>query len=460
MHPDAGNDVPPDLARWGLHAFALGARTTPHAIVRLDDNGALLYQARNGVTPAELEARGITASQSQLKLLETYGLITVDGDRITTAFPVVGPEVLDSLRPRIRQLAADLADRISGDVQAITAELRRRGHAGHDYTVVFGHAVDGLLWDQLRVHDLVPSTELSIERPFWNGAFWAIYPPVAGGAGVNELTRDDATLIMVWTEATSGALWELARSEAMEQVLADPTGQTTIPVLVANKSDGLHRHSQNIAETIARAFTTDPQARALLEAIPNADPHQRTLILTHELIWDLMGALLAAGLLPPLPGNNRGAEPHNLNEHLLLRLKPRRGTARITRIDDPATSVYGTPTELLALANLLRQGEGTMVLNDMDRDDLHDQEVLYSTVSVVSVPSAETMWTKREGDSITFVGGPDCLQIFAEEIQDHAGETTTHPCLEYEWFPGYQIERESLPMYVNRESAGRPNGSP
>jgi hypothetical protein len=322
MHSSGSRDAPPDLAQWGLHAFALGARSTPQGIVALDDNGALLYQARDGITLAELEARGIASSQSRLKLLQTYDLITIDGDRVTTAFPVVGPETLDALRPRIRRLAADLARQVSGEVRAITAELRRRGHTGHDYAVVFGHAVDGLLWDRLRAHGMVPSTELSVERPFWNGAFWAIYPPVAGGAGVNELPGPAATLVMVWTDETNHALWEWARSEAARQMLTDPAGQNEIPVLATDEGDGLHRHSLNIADTIAQALRSDPQAVALLEAMPDAGPHERALIVAHELIWDLMEALTASGHLRPLAGND-GERPvlQNLSEHLLLRLE-------------------------------------------------------------------------------------------------------------------------------------------
>ncbi|WP_133884168.1 hypothetical protein [Glycomyces sp. NRRL B-16210] len=321
MHSTGSQDVPADLAEWGLHAFALGARSTPHSVVAMDDNGALLYHARQGITLGRLEAHGITASQSQLALLQAYGLVTVDGDRITTAFPVVGPEVLGPLRPRVRQLAADLVPRISGAVAAISAELRRRGHAGHDYTVVFGHAVDGLLWDRLRAHGLAPTTELSIDRPYWNGAFWAIYPPITDSAGVNELSGTEATLIMVWTDATNKALWDLARSEAGQALVNDPTVQTDVPVLAADESDALHRHSMSIADTLAQALRTDRQAQELLEAIPDANPHEGVLILAHELIWEIMEALVAAGNLRPPPGmRDQDPASHALSEQLLLRL--------------------------------------------------------------------------------------------------------------------------------------------
>lgn len=324
MYSIGSQDVPADLARWGLHAFALGARSTPHSVVAMDDNGALLYHAREGITFVQLEARGITASQSQLALLQAYGLVTVDGDRVTTAFPVVGPEVLDPLRPRIRQLAADLVPQIGSAVAAISAELRRRGHAGGDYTVVFGHAVDGLLWDRLRVHGLAPTTELSIERPYWNGAFWAIYPPITGAAGVNEHRGTEATLVMVWTDATSSALWDLARSEAGRALVNDPTAQNDIPVLAADESDALHRHSVSIADTIAQKLQADRQAQALLDAIPDAGRHENVLILAHELIWEIMEALVAAGHLQHPPGmRDQNPADQVLSEQLLLRLHQR-----------------------------------------------------------------------------------------------------------------------------------------
>lgn len=321
MHSIGSQDVPDDLAQWGLHAFALGARSTPHSVVAMDDNGALLYHARDGITLDQLEARGISASQSQLALLQAYNLVTIDGRRVTTAFPVVGPEVLDPLRPRIGQLATDLVSQISSAVAAISAELRRRGHAGHDYTVVFGHAVDGLLWDRLRAHGLAPTTELSIERPYWNGAFWAIYPPISGAAGVNEWPGSEATLVMVWTDTTSGALWDLARSEAGRALTTDPTAQTDIPILAADESDALHRHSMSIADTIAQILRSDRQAQALLDTIPDTDRHESVLILAHELIWEIMEALVAARHLQP-PQGMRDQIPADavLSEQLLLRL--------------------------------------------------------------------------------------------------------------------------------------------
>lgn len=320
MSSTGSQDAPPDLARWGLHAFALGARRTPHRVVAMDDNGQLLFHARRGAAREGLAERGITPSESQLALLQAYDLITVDGDLITTSFPVVGPAVLSDLRPKIDDLATRLVPALVDDVRAIASAMAERGHGGHSYAVVFGHALDGLLWDRLTAAGLAPTTELSIERPFWNGAFWAIYPARPESAGVNELPGTGGTIVMVWTPATSAALDELSRSAAVQAMLNEPSRQTTIPVVVVNDTDPIHRRSQSIATTIADAFTPGGPAEALLDAIPGADRQQSVVILAHELIWEVMEALTAAVRLEP-PGAMRGVAvtPETLNTQLFIR---------------------------------------------------------------------------------------------------------------------------------------------
>lgn len=315
-HPDA----PPDLARWGLHAFALGARSTPHRVVAMDDNGALLFHARHGTTFERLAELGIRPSASQIALLRAYHLLSVEGDRIATSFPVVGPVLLADLRPRIRELAIVLAQQIDEDIAVIASTLRERGWPEHGYAVVFGHVVDGLLWDQLKASGLAPSTTLSVERPFWNGVFWAIHPARHGAAGVNELPGDDATLVMVWTDATREALAELAGADTVRAGLADPSEPTSAPVVTTRDDDPIHRSGLRVAATVADAFGPGGAAEDLLVAIPDADRQQSVVIVAHELIWDLMEALTSAGRVT-LPPAMRGdpATPENAAVQVFVR---------------------------------------------------------------------------------------------------------------------------------------------
>src|SRR5262249_53187493 len=71
--------VSSSLSDWGLHCWCLTARRTPQRIIRADNNGRLLQLAVGGITRAELDRKLPGASDSQLTLLQTYGLLSHDG---------------------------------------------------------------------------------------------------------------------------------------------------------------------------------------------------------------------------------------------------------------------------------------------------------------------------------------------------------------------------------------------
>ncbi|RSN61030.1 hypothetical protein DMH01_17470 [Amycolatopsis sp. WAC 04182] len=303
---DFGDD-PDDLAEWGLHCFCLGARSTPHHVVRMDDNGRLLFRARLGVSRAELRTEGIDPLDSQLALLQAYRLISVEGDRLVTTFPVLGSEETAGLRARTAELADAIVPGIAGDVSALTDVLAGRGLAQCGYGVLFGHVIDGLVWDRLRADGLLPSTELSIERPYWNGAFWAVHPPRASAMGTNEVEESGVRLTMVWTEPTVRALNRLAESDALRPslravsrggapreplvtkdghvwTLIGESGKPAIPIIRRTAADPLHEIGLRIAAKIVSALPKDLRDDGVVLA-------------THELIWDLMGALETAGFI-------------------------------------------------------------------------------------------------------------------------------------------------------------------
>ncbi|WP_125787770.1 hypothetical protein [Amycolatopsis sp. WAC 01375] len=301
---DFGAD-PDDLAKWGLHCFCLGARSTPHHVVRMDDNGRLLFHARLGVSRTELRELGFDPLDSQIALLRAYRLISVEGDRLVTTFPVLGSEQTAGLRTRTARLADAIVPGIANDVSALTDVLVGQGLAHCAYGVLFGYVIDGLVWDRLRVEGLLPSMELSIERPYWNGAFWAVHPSREGAMGTNEVEEAGVRLTMVWTEPTVRALNRLAEAESLRQslrsvsrgdlpresvvtedgqawTLVDGSGRPTIPVIGRRDADPVHEIGLRIAEKIVSVLPGDLREVGLVVA-------------THELIWDLMAVLEAAG---------------------------------------------------------------------------------------------------------------------------------------------------------------------
>ena len=155
--------MPDDLGKWGLHCFCIEAVATPHRIIRMDDNGKILRRSINGTTVSKLRAEGLLANDSQLLLLRLFGLIDRDGDKIRTAIPVLDASAMTHLRAKSAALGKRIANEVKPQVKAIRAELERRKLGASDYAVVFGYALDAVLWDHPLVKARLPETSLTVK---------------------------------------------------------------------------------------------------------------------------------------------------------------------------------------------------------------------------------------------------------------------------------------------------------
>ncbi|NZA25662.1 hypothetical protein H0E84_04645 [Luteimonas sp. SJ-92] len=334
--------APEDLSEWSLHCFCISAIHTPHAAIGMDNNGVVLHRARSGVSREQLERDGIAVSDSQIALLRLLGVLEVDGDSLRTAIPVIGPEQLDQLRPRLRRLAEGLLPEIEPHVAAIRARLHDQGLSRSEYAVVFGYAVDGVLWEGLRERGAVPSTELSAEHPLWRGAFWALYPPRGNMAGVNEHRTGQAAMIFTWTRPTGRALNALQRSPALPAALRrliagdEPApvvdasgrawtlsdeGRMQVPVIHVRSDDPLHAPALGIATVIADALDGDGEMAEILASIPGLDRKQAMVVVAHEFIWDVMDLLGERGLVErPTVLDDSEAATDDLRSLLVIRM--------------------------------------------------------------------------------------------------------------------------------------------
>lgn len=211
------------------------------------------------------------------------------------------------------------------DVSAFTDVLAGRELAHRAYAVLFGYVIDGLVWDALRSAGLLPEGELSVERPYWNGAFWAVYPPRDGAMGTNEVKEPGAGVTMVWTDPTVRALNRLAGSPALRPALraagrdealvagsgyswtfVGDGGRPMIPIIRRQESDPVHAIGLRIAAKVVSALLRDV-------------PGSGVVVAAHELIWSLMDALEAAGIVrrPAVFGDAR-ATPDALGAQMFL----------------------------------------------------------------------------------------------------------------------------------------------
>jgi hypothetical protein len=296
-------DDPPDLKAWGLHCFCPSARATPHRLIRTGTNGKLLYEARNGTS-----LDGLDASTEQLRSLAASRLLELEDGRIRTAFPVLGSQVMSALRAEVRRVAAGVVDAIEPAVRGLRVALTEQALGASHFALMFGYALDLLLWESLTAGGDLPETGLTPDRPLWNGAFLAIYPPREGSSGTNFLDCGDGlTLVMVWSDETVQALDKMASTPGLCSELHDLAdgkttaafaglrlidGQSAVPIVGSGTAvDDLARR---IAEPVANLLTGDlaDRARALVSTNNRAIA---TVVVAHELIWELTDLLIAQG---------------------------------------------------------------------------------------------------------------------------------------------------------------------
>jgi hypothetical protein len=310
--------TPHDLSKWQLICFCEAKESTPHFAVQADTNGQILYFAQSGATKTQLEKLiGSPILTSQLALLQDWRLLKRNGETYTTNIPVLGPEKNGLVRAQMRDAAIRLVPEIRPNVQKIASVLKQKGLSDNLYSVIFSYVFDGLPWEQLKANHATPDLQLTADHPFWDGAFWAIYPPRTDVPGTNSSGSDGITLHMTWTSTVleplnalqsapnlHSVLQRVAEGNCRNLVIEDekhnswnlsrPDGSCAFPVIHEKAEDPIHAAGEQIAQKIAAAVLESDTSALVKEG---ATPQQAYVIEAHELIWEVLSLMTQQGVL-------------------------------------------------------------------------------------------------------------------------------------------------------------------
>lgn len=283
----------------------------------MDANGKILFEGVGGVLIDDLRSRGLTFNESQLALLVDYGLIDRDGEVIETQFPVLDPSAIAAVRDRTQAIAHGLLNDVAETVHEVVGKLAVRNQEQSGYALVFGHALDGVVWDLLRARKLLPAIDLTIDAPFWRGSFWACYPGRQGSAGTNEIRENGTTLVLVWNDEMTERLAAFSAEPGLRPLLRaiDPTATEAslvsgtgwnhmVPVIRTAESDPVHAACSELAQVVAVAIADWTGCQDVLaDAGVAASAEDAVVIVTHELIWEIADLLTQSGtIVRPSPG--------------------------------------------------------------------------------------------------------------------------------------------------------------
>jgi hypothetical protein len=293
---------------------------SPQSILRLDNNGEIVLSARRGITRKELEGE-MHFTDSQIVLLKTFRLLEERNDTLTTAFPILGPEQTRQLRQRTEAAAPNLAERLAPEVHVLEKHLQAIGREGSGYTILFSYILDGLVWDEFEQRSLVDVREITAENPLWAGEVWALYPPRALDPGTNSISDEGVSLKVSWTDdaiphmlpfvtdfptliqmfddyKTAGVVeHEHVRGVFGPFDLFDSEGHFTVPIIVEEDSNALYRSARAITEEITAEAPQLLKLTTLVDKFGFDNEKQALVVSYHELMWDVMNSLEAAGLV-------------------------------------------------------------------------------------------------------------------------------------------------------------------
>jgi hypothetical protein len=299
--------------------FAVVDGLAPQQVLGMDDNGTIALAARDGTTRSVLvDELGTTSSQ--LALLRAFRLVETHGDSVRTRFAILDSATTERLRSETSEAARRLAPRLVPAVSAARRLLAASGREENLFSIMFSLGLDGLPWEIWEQRGLLPPRTLTAEEPFWSGAIWAVNPARRFDVGTNSISEDGLSLKVTWSYSTVrhlgpfvsnwpavGALvsdlqqGRVLRSQLVSGTFADyglwrSDGQFTIPEITAVPSDSLYGALLEAAHVIADAA---PELIAGTESLLALGvPESEALVIGyHELMWDLVDALVAQGTL-------------------------------------------------------------------------------------------------------------------------------------------------------------------
>jgi len=277
-------------------------------------NNAVLRACVGGAASSDLAALKISDLDERLTRLEKGKLIQRSGSDYSLRFPVVAGEAHTRLQASIRVAAAQMVPAVREMVKEIKAHLQ--GHEEMLYHFVWSAMMDSdIAWKLLEVQ-----LQRNLEKDAIDLATcWWLYPEHPFSVGTNGYAGSNGLLIITWRrstpapdevrqslDASEGSF--LAASARREPI---PTDKITDQLRSFGFVDAANRSTlflldpssplvpvlAQCSSRFVRLVATHLDVKDVAQSLGVA-PEQALVIAYHELCYEILGRLSAAGDLP------------------------------------------------------------------------------------------------------------------------------------------------------------------
>ena len=297
---------------YALHFFGHATNFTPQSILRLDNNGEIILTCQTGKTIEQMNASGITVTESQIKLLQDWRLLQEEDEIFKTNFLILNSSETEYLRKITKESALRIGSELTGDVNVLKEILKSEGHEKNIYTILFSYILDDFVWHELEEARRIMERKITIEKPFWAGFLWALYPPRKFSCGTNSSTDQGVGLYLNWSKTGGKLIFSVysdgeAYTYLLEDIVKygkvknkkaitvfepynifDPDGNFTIPVVVEDMSNHLYKSCKILAQKVAKQVVNILNIREFKNELAIKDRGETIIVAYHELMWDLL----------------------------------------------------------------------------------------------------------------------------------------------------------------------------
>lgn len=292
---------------WDGSAYCSYKKYNPRDILEEGNNFEIVLSLLKPQSYEDLNAAGVSCDIKQLKSLKRNGLINSNPDGTWESAIVIFDEAQTSaLRSFSKSLSGTIYSSIKEVFFSFVNMLKENGWEDNAYSICFSYILDDKMWD----HIISPSEMESHHS--WKGCVWYLYGKRSGTVpGTNQIgafsqtweesiqSRIDYTLLIDVANSLSfkgnPTVSGEVRGRAEKAGLCDSEGKPLFPVIHEKEQKELVSLADAIGKGIADEMKLHINECNLLSSIKGNGVAE--VILSHELIWDIMDQLGADGII-------------------------------------------------------------------------------------------------------------------------------------------------------------------
>lgn len=311
---------------WDGSAYCSYKKYNPRDILEEGNNFEIVLSLEKPQSCEDLNAAGISCDIKQLKSLERNGLISKNPDGTwESAIGIFDEAQTSALRGFSKSLSGTIYSSLKKDFSSFVNMLKENGWEDNAYSICFSYILDDKMWD----HIIAPSEMESHHS--WKGCIWYLYGKRSGTVpGTNQIgafsqtweesiqSRIDYTLLIDVANSLSfkgnPTVSGDVRKRAESAGLCDSEGKPSFPVIHEKEQKELVSLADAIGKGIADEMKLHINECNLLSSIKGNGVAE--VILSHELIWDIMDQLETDGIIkcPSFLLPSAGKDPVDLSK--------------------------------------------------------------------------------------------------------------------------------------------------